>query len=245
VQIKAVLFDLDNTLILFDEKKFYDEYSKKLYMSFRDILSPQEFGRRLMSSTQVMTNNNGRQSNAEFFINDFSKNLPVKKEDLWQRFERFYNSEFETLEYLMQPLKNSKDILEKISTAGIKIVIASNPMFPANVQLLRLRWAGLEGVPFDLITDANNSTFCKPNLKYYLEICSKIDVLPEYCLMTGNDRFNDMIASKTGMKTFLTTDSIDTSIDISREIVDNLEIEMPEPDYIGKLDEMLEFIAID
>jgi len=245
VQIKAVLFDLDNTLILFDEKMFYKEYSKKLYLSFRDVLSPEEFGSRLMSSTRVMTNNDGSQSNAEFFINDFVKGLPVKKEDMWSRFENFYNSEFEQFEYLMQPLKNSKAVLEKIRNSGIKIVIASNPMFPANVQLLRLRWAGLEGFPFDLITDAHNSTFCKPNPKYYLEICEKINVNPENCLMTGNDSFNDMIASKTGMKTFLTTDSGDNSIDISREIVDNLNIEMPEPDFTGRLDELSAFIGLD
>ena len=31
---------------------------------------------------------------------------------------------------------------------------------------------------------------------------------PEHCLMVGDDLVNDMIAGKTGMKTFLTTDNI-------------------------------------
>ena len=162
MEIKAVLFDLDNTLLLFNEKEFFEAYSKKLYLSFKDILSAQEFFRRLLSSTQVMTNNNGKQSNAEFFINDFAKGLSVRKEELWQRFDKFYANEFEEFEYLMSPLKNTQGILEKIRGKGIKIVIASNPMFPANIQLFRLRWAGLEGFPFELVTDAHNSTFCKP-----------------------------------------------------------------------------------
>ncbi len=85
MQIEAVLFDLDNTLILFDEKKFFETYSKKLYLSFQDLLSPQEFIQKLIASTRVMTNNDGKLTNAEFFIDDFAKGLPADKNELWQR----------------------------------------------------------------------------------------------------------------------------------------------------------------
>ena len=99
MRIEAVLFDLDNTLILFDETKFFETYSKKLYLSFQDIFSPREFVHRLISSTQVMTNNDGKLTNAEFFINDFAKGLPADKNELWQLFEKFYATEFEQLEF--------------------------------------------------------------------------------------------------------------------------------------------------
>ncbi len=242
MNINAILFDLDNTLILFDEKQFFKTYSKKLYYSFMDLLPPEKFMQKLLSSTKAMTENDGKCTNAEFFINDFANGLSVEKSDLWQRFEKFYMNEFDQFELLMTPLKNTDVLFQKIQENGLKIVIASNPMFPENLQRKRLRWAGLDGFSFDLITHVNNSTFCKPNLNYYLEICEKINSVPEKCLMVGNDRLNDMIASKTGMKTYLTTDGKKIATDISRKLVQNSNVEIPKPDFTGKLKDLIKII---
>lgn len=48
-----------------------------------------------------------------------------------------------------------------------------------------------------------NSTYCKPNLKYYREILDKIQVRPEDCLMIGNDVEEDMVAETMGMQVYL------------------------------------------
>ena len=237
-----MLFDLDNTLIHFDEKEFYKAYTFKLYQHFKDILTPKEFAQKLMTSTKIMTNNNGQQCNADFFVNDFSKGLDIDKNEIWHRFECFYTNEFEQLKYLMQPLPNTRDLIVKIQEIGLKIVIASNPMLPANVQQLRLKWAGLEGIKFDLITDALNSSYCKPNPDYYYEICKKIKIKPQNCLMVGNDPFNDMIAAKINMKTFLTTDNENNSIEVSRELAGLNKIEIPKPDFKGKLNEIIKIL---
>jgi len=231
VKIKAVLFDIDNTLILFDERKFFETYSKKLYLAFQDLMQPQDFFEKLIHSTQVMTNNDGKITNAEYFLNDFTNGLSVEKKELWQRFENFYATEFDQFKSLVSPLEETVEVISKIKNKGLIIAVASNPMFPANVQRIRLDWAGVNYFSFDLITSAENSTYCKPNLNYYLEICSKIKLKPENCLMVGNDPFNDMIASKTGMKTYLTTDSEKYSIEFSRELVKDTDLEMPEPNF--------------
>jgi len=242
MKIEAVLFDIDNTLILFDERKFFETYSKRLYLAFRDLMSPQEFIQKLIRSTQVMTNNNGKITNAEFFINDFTNEFAVNKKEMWQRFENFYATEFDQFKYLASPVKGAFEVISEIKNRELKIVIASNPMFPENVQRMRLNWAGLNNCSFDLITSADNSTFCKPHLNYYLEICSKIKVKPENCLMVGNDPFNDMIASKTGMKTYLTIDSEKYSIELSRELAKNTKLEMPEPGFKGQLNELFHIL---
>ena len=242
VNIEAILFDIDNTLILFDERKFFEAYSKKLYPAFQDLMSPQDFIQKLIRSTQVMTNNDGKLTNAEFFINDFTNGLAVDKKELWQRFENFYATEFDQFKYLATQVEGTVDVISDIKKKGLKIAIASNPMFPENVQRMRLNWAGLNEFSFDLITSAENSTYCKPHLNYYLEICSKISIKPENCLMVGNDPFNDMIASKTGMKTYLTTDSEKYSIELSRELAKNTKLEMPEPGFKGKLNELVQIL---
>ena len=72
LNLQAVLFDLDNTLILFEEPVFFEHYTRKLYLTFKDIMPPQEFTQRLIHSTQMMVSNNGEMNNAESFIKDFA-----------------------------------------------------------------------------------------------------------------------------------------------------------------------------
>jgi FMN phosphatase YigB (HAD superfamily) len=81
--------------------------------------------------------------------------------------------------------------------------------------------------------------YVKPRLEFYYQICEKIAVQPEKCLMVGNDPFNDMIAAKAGMKTFLSTDSNQISIEMSRELAKNASLEMPRPDYKGRLKDLI------
>ena len=239
LKLNAMLFDLDNTLILFEEAIFFQHYSKKLYLSFQDLMTPQQFGPKLIHSTQSMIRNNGEKTNAEFFVDDFANGMAIDKKALWQRFEKFYANEFEQFQTLMKPLDGAREIISKLQQMGLKLVIASNPMFPMNVQLMRLKWAGLGDIEFDLVTSADNTSFVKPRLEYYQHICETIRVKPEHCLMVGNDGFNDMISSKIGMKTYLTTDSDHLSIDLSRELAKDVGLEMPAPDFKGPLKDVI------
>lgn len=235
MKLQAVLFDLDNTLILFEEPVFFKHYSQKLYTAFADLMTPQEFSARLIRSTQMMIQNDGKITNAEFFIRDFANGTGADERELWQRFADFYEREFEQFQPLMQSHPDARHVILFIKNKRLKLVIASNPMFPSNVQMARLRWAGLGDIEFDLITSADNTTYVKPRLEYYQQICERISVPAECCLMVGNDPFNDMIAAKIGMKTYLTTDTNHLSIELSRELAKNANLEMPKPDFSGPL----------
>ncbi|MBE6897088.1 MAG: HAD family hydrolase, partial [Ruminococcaceae bacterium] len=72
----------------------------------------------------------------------------------------------------------------------------------------RLSWAGVSPDSFSYITNYSNSSYCKPNPKYYREILSKLGKTPEECLMIGNDVEDDMIAQSIGMKVFLLTNCL-------------------------------------
>ena len=61
---------------------------------------------------------------------------------------------------------------------------------------------------FDIVTTYETSNYCKPNLDYYREVCTKMGVLPEECVMVGNDVSEDMVAEQLGMKVFLLTDCL-------------------------------------
>ncbi len=237
--LKAILFDLDNTLILFKEAEFYKTYNRALYSYFQDIMKPDEFGEKLLYSTQKIIENDGSVSNLDHFMNTFSAGNSHDKSALLKRFETFYEKDFAQFRSLMKPAENVRDVMLHAFDADLIVVIATNPMFPMNVQQMRLDWAGIGDLPFDLITSVENSTFCKPNLQYYQEITDKLDILPTSCIMVGNDPFNDMIAAKVGMKTYLTTDSDEMSIELSRELAKGHKIEMPEPDFKGQLKDVI------
>jgi len=59
-----------------------------------------------------------------------------------------------------------------------------------------------------LYTTYENSHYCKPNLRYYEEVCAKLNVSPAECLMVGNDVGEDMIAQQLGMQVFLLSDCL-------------------------------------
>lgn len=242
MSFEAILFDLDNTLILFDEARFFEQYTRAISTFFDDILEPDEFQNRLLFSTQELIHNKGEQINIDYFMDRFSKGLHIDSDDLMKRFYNFYETKFKELKPITTPLNNAGHIIGNIARDGYKLVIASNPLLPLQAQHMRMQWAGISDIKFDLVTGIDNSSACKPVIEYYSEICNKINTPPSSCLMVGNDPFNDMIASNIGMKTYLTTDSSHMSIELSRELAENMDIEFPMPDSTGSLASLKAFI---
>ncbi|MDP2644160.1 MAG: HAD family hydrolase [Desulfobacterales bacterium] len=204
--LKAVLFDLDNTMILFDETSFYQGYIRRLGKLFADIMSADQFLERLIGATRSLSQNAGQETNKEYFQRVFSRGYENRSTDFWDRFLYFYEFEYDKIEADFSLPDGLHETMERIVHTGVKLVLASNPVFPRNAQLKRFAWTGLDHLSFDLVTHMENMSFCKPRLEYYLGICKMIDELPEDCLMVGNDPVNDMVAALAGMKTFLTDD---------------------------------------
>jgi len=236
--IKAVLFDIDNTLILFDENLYFKSYVSQIARYFADIMPVEVFNKRLICASQELLNNNGELSNAEYYMNYFAKDYELHRENLWNRFKLFYEQEYDQFQSLVTVPDEVPEVIQALSDQKIKLVIASNPMFPENVQIKRVAWAGIAHFDYALITHIENMSFCKPRLDYYQQICSIIGEAPESCLMVGNDPVNDMIVTKIGMKTYLTTDSDDyenSGLTMSRELRNNTEITDITPDFRGKI----------
>lgn len=236
--LKAILLDLDNTLILFDEERFYQGYFQRIEKLFSDIIPADEFVGRLISATQAMVQNTGEMTNAEYFRKAFARGYEDRRDELWDRFLYFYETEYDKLEVNITLPSHLHNTMDNIVRTGLTLVLASNPIFPLNVQMKRLAWADLDRLPFALLTHIENMSFCKPRIEYYLEICQKIDLPPEACLMVGNDPVNDMIAAHTGMKTYLTDDSKGSGrVKIAAgEVLQRLRYEdIPEPDFKGPL----------
>ena len=244
--LKAILFDLDNTLILFNEARFYQGYFRQIEKLFTDIMPADQFVERLVGATRALVQNNGEMTNAEYFITAFARDHKDRRGELWNRFLYFYETEYDNLDANFTLPDHLYETMDEIVQTGLKMVLASNPIFPFDVQMKRLAWAKLDHLPFDLVTHIENMSFCKPRIEYYLEISQKIGEPPETCMMVGNDPVNDMVAAHTGMKTYWSDDSKGAgrvSVD-THEILQTLQLgDIPEPDFKGPLSKVPEAVS--
>ncbi|MCK5740185.1 HAD family hydrolase [bacterium] len=243
--IEAVFFDIDNTLILFEESELFGNYMQALSSHFSAIMPPDIFLKKTITSSQNLLKNRGQKPNMDFFLDYFCQDITVSREKTWQIFENYYQTEYDNLRTLVKITPAVRQTLQLLANDGQKLVLASNPMFPELVQRMRANWAGLENVKFDFVSSIENASFCKPQPEYYLEICQKINIAPENALMVGDDPINDLAAADSGLKTFLTTDSktgVNAELSLSHELRSGINATHYTPTASGRLSEVPAFI---
>ena len=207
-EIKAVLFDLDGTLLPMDQSIFLKEYLKRLagFVAPHGI-APNKMIDATLGGTESMIHNDGTKYNKEAFWESFFELIGECREDLVGITDEFYYGGFKQIKDYVGVNPQARDAVNAAHRNGRKVVLATNPVFPMSAQLERINWIGLSADDFDMITSYDNSRYCKPSPQYYLEICEKIGVAPENCFMIGNDERDDMkAASEAGMHCYLVTD---------------------------------------
>ncbi|MCF6094600.1 HAD family hydrolase [Microaerobacter geothermalis] len=204
---KAILFDLDGTLLPMDTDGFIEKYLQLLAPRVAHIIEPKDFVKQLWASThEMIKNNDPNTTNEQVFTEHFLKNTHLKREIIWPIFDHFYREIFPILKEHTNPTPLSRNIVETALDRGYKIAIATNPVFPREAIVHRMRWAEVDDLPFDWVTVYEESHFCKPNPNYYIEVANQLNIHPENCIMVGNDIQEDMVAGKTGMRTYLVRD---------------------------------------
>ncbi len=207
MNIKMVLFDLDGTLLPMDQ----DEFTKGYFSLLARKAAPRGYEPKglvdaIWSGTAAMVNNDGSKTNEEAFWKRFAEIYGEKALKDYPMFEDFYKNEFNGAKSCCGFNPKAAQAVRKIKEAGYRTALATNPIFPAIATESRIRWAGLEPTDFEMYTTYENMRFCKPNTLYYTDMTKKLGVLPEECLMVGNDVSEDMVAASIGMKVFLLTD---------------------------------------
>lgn len=208
--IKAILFDLDGTLLNIDMDTFLKHYFHKM------AVMAQEYGfdgriliDQVWKSTGFMiANRNPALLNEEAFMSDFFASQAFPEDVTRVFFEHFYEKTFPRLKEHCQNYPLVPVIVESAFARPMKVVIATNAVFPRIAIQQRLEWAGIGHFPFDLVTSYEIMHFCKPHPEYYQEISDIIAVPPHECLMVGNDREEDLTAASIGMRTYLVEDGL-------------------------------------
>lgn len=209
MKIKAVLFDLDGTLLPMDQEVFTKAYFKGLAAKLAPRgYEPKQLIDAIWGGTKAMIKNPGGKSNEERFWEFFSGIYGDKAREDEPHFEEFYKTDFQKIKDVCGYDPRSAKIVHKLKEAGIRTALATNPIFPAIATESRMRWAGLEPEDFELYTTYENSCYSKPNPEYYKAILAQMNLTAQECLMVGNDVGDDMVAKDIGMKVFLLTDCL-------------------------------------
>jgi FMN phosphatase YigB (HAD superfamily) len=85
---------------------------------------------------------------------------------------------------------------------GLKVAIATNPIFPRDAVAERMRWAGIDDLRVHVVTTYEDMHATKPHTAYFSETATMLGVKPTSCVMVGDDRMLDMPAADVGMRTF-------------------------------------------
>lgn len=209
MKIKAVFFDLDGTLLPMDQDTFIKAYLGGLVQLLAPLgYDPKAIAGALWASTGAMIRNDGTKSNEEVFWQSFCQILGEAVRGEEDRLDEFYKTDFQKIKDVCGFSPASGRIIDRLHKAGVTTVLATSPLFPRVATESRIRWAGLEPCDFVLVTTYENSRYCKPNPKYYTELLSQMELMPEECVMIGNDVGDDMVAADLGMRVFLLTDCL-------------------------------------
>ncbi|NLG80720.1 MAG: HAD family hydrolase [Firmicutes bacterium] len=232
--IRAILFDLDGTLVHYDFDTFVREYLVALGAKLANMVEPGRLVRQVMKSTDAMVRNlDPRKTNREVFAEDFFPAIGIPEDVLMPVFDDFYRSDFPQIKDRLgiRAHPAARRMIERLISRGLEVVIATNPVFPLIAIEERMRWGGLEGIPYRLVTSYETMHFCKPNREYYEEVLSLIGRKPEECFMVGNDVEEDLVAGTLGMKTYLVEDFL-----LDRGRAKN------HPDFRGTFEELVDFM---
>ena len=209
MNIQIVLFDLDGTLLPMEQDVFTKTYFNKLATKLAKYsYDSKQLIETIWAGTVAMIKNNGKKSNADIFWEVFELIYGEKAKKDISLFEEFYKNEFDDIRSICGYNQKAINLISKLKNHGIRIALATNPIFPSIATEKRINWAGLKLTDFELYTSYENSNYCKPNLNYYKNLAKQLDVKPKQCLMVGNDVCDDMIAKKIGMNVFLLTDCL-------------------------------------
>ncbi len=187
---KAILLDLDNTLLQNDMETFVPAYLSALAGFVAGHFPPETFVRHLLRATDaVVAHTDTALTNMQVFDAVFFPALGRSREEMEPLFDEFYATRFPQLRGLTRPIPTARPLVEWAFAQGWQVAIATNPLFPRTAVEQRLEWAGVAVAefPYPLVTTYEEMHATKPHRAYYAEIACRLGRQPEECLMVGDE----------------------------------------------------------
>ena len=194
----TLLLDLDNTLLDSSMDTFLPAYFQALSDFLKEQVEPESMLTALMSGTRkMMANNDPSRTLQQVFDAEFFPKVGFAREELQPHFDHFYEDVFPTLSNLTSPRPQAVEMVEWALAQGIRLAVATNPLFPLAAIHHRMRWAGLppENWPFAVVSAYETFHFAKPNPAYFAEVLGRMGWPDGPVLMVGDDTGRDLPGS--------------------------------------------------
>lgn len=203
--LKAVFFDLDSTLLPMDEEKFMGIYLHSLYNYVKSLgFEENKFAKDIFTGVKIMMTNDGSRTNEEAFWSFFKAQYGEDIVNHIDLFESYYKTDFKLTKGACEPNELAKKIVSFVKENGLLCILSTNPLFPIVANETRLGFIGLATNDFDYITSYENSSYCKPNPKYFEALLNKFHLSASEVILFGNNVSEDFeCASKVGIKCYL------------------------------------------
>jgi FMN phosphatase YigB (HAD superfamily) len=209
--LKAVLFDLDDTLLGNPMDQFMPAYFLALTRFLDGVIAAERLIGDLMRATRAMNAKHSPElTNEEVFASVFYPLLGKDSSRVRAGLEQFYEQEFPNLRHMARRRPEARKLVRSALEHGLQVAVATNPMFPRVAVEERLAWAGVPVEDFDyaLVTTLENMHATKAHLLYYQEILEKLGRRPGGCLMVGDSWSLDIDpAAALGLRAFWITEA--------------------------------------
>lgn len=208
--IKAVLFDMDDTLLDINLEAFVVKYLAAMSRVLGQISrrNPLSFG---IPTSQSYLAISSRQrvddlTNKQLFVDTFRGLTGIPLDDpliseAISCYERELLPSINDGVIHAQPRKGGRKTVEKALSMGLTVALATNPSFSADCVRCRMGWAGIDDIDFARISHLGNSTRVKPSARYFGEFVAALGLRPQECVMVGNDASRDFPRPDCGLRT--------------------------------------------
>lgn len=202
--MRAILFDLDGTLLDIELGRFLDAYFSALSEAAAPRFPGTDIMEAVLASTRAMQAPHPGRTNRETFNTDFADRTGI---DLTEPanaevFDAFYRDVFPTLGDGCGPVHGARRAVMTALELDMPVVVATQPIFPRAAIEHRLAWAGLSDLGLEHLTTYEVMHACKPQPEYFREAARLVGCEPADCIMVGDDRSLDMPAADIGMQTY-------------------------------------------
>jgi HAD superfamily hydrolase (TIGR01549 family) len=208
--IKAILLDLDNTLIINPDDTFAKAYlglAEPFFSQYLGIATSREL---LSGIVQTLSQpRSGEVSNIQHIYNQFQHYTDAPLAKIQATLELFFQNVYPRLATCVAPIPFARDCVIALQDDGYAVVIATNPLYMKTAITQRMIWGQLPLENYALITHAENMHFAKPDPAYYAEIVARVGIEPDEALLIGDNPLNDIQAAQAvGLNTFHVADTL-------------------------------------
>lgn len=201
--IKAILLDLDDTLIHNPTMAFMLAYFAQVDAHFGALWGERPYSQLLSASVRrlmfdpVTDVTTLQHSNLTRILAGLAAEIDRTPAEVLAALSDFYAGGYQALRPCVRPADGASALLAALQAQGYAIVIATNPVYPADAIRQRLAWGSLpdDFAQYALVTTADNMHFAKPSPAYYAEILARVGVEPDEAVMIGDSLTNDVQAA--------------------------------------------------